>query len=328
MHKIAVLALTGVVPFDLSIPTAIFDFVTIDGKRAYDVVICGEAPQISTRHFGLLLQASLEALETADTIIVPGIYEPASEFSPLVLGALRAAADRGARIASICSGAFVLAAAGLLDGRRATTHWHAAEEFARRFPQVRLDASVLFVDEGRILTSAGLSAGIDLCLHLVRSDLGQAAAAAAARFAVAQLDRDGGQAQFIRHEPPQSRDSLAPLLEWILENLAQPLKVNALASRAGMSTRTFLRRFREQTGMTPAKWRQMARIRRAQELLESSDSSIEEIAAQAGFESAVTFRVRFRGEVGVAPMVYRQRFNAPGALRPGRTAFGTVAAAW
>jgi transcriptional regulator GlxA family with amidase domain len=319
-HKVAVLALAGVVPFDIAIPGAIFEFVRINGVPAYEVMVCGEEALVETRHMAIRPESSLDALDTADTIIIPGVYKPLAECSTRVVSTLRAAANRGARIASICSGAFVLAATGLLDGRRATTHWDAAGDFARHFPKVMLDADVLFVDEGQILTSAGLSAGIDLCLHLVRRDFGQAAAAAAARYAVAPLDRDGGQAQFIRHEPPRSRASLAAVLDWALENIAAPLTVDAFAAHASMSTRTFLRRFREQTGVTPTRWLQLARIRRAQELLEGSGIPIDDVACQVGFESPVTFRAQFRREVGVAPSIYRQRFNAISAPRPGRRA--------
>ena len=318
VHKIAVLSLPGVVPFDLSIPCAIFDSVRVDGQRAYDVVVCGPVRQHRARHFDILVRAGLEALDEADTIIVPGIAEPLEAFPAVVLDALRSAGIRGARIASICSGAFVLAAAGLLDGLTATTHWRAAADLAMSYPSVKVDANVLFVDEGNILTSAGLSAGIDLCLHLVRRDFGQAAAADAARFAVAPLDRDGGQAQFIRHEPSHSRSSLAPVLDWIMGNLTEPLDVSALAERAHMSVRTFLRRFREQTGTTPGQWLVNARIRLAQELLEGTARPIEEIAIAAGFDSAVTFRARFRRQAGVAPAAYRQRFNAQGVPPAGR----------
>ncbi len=318
MHKIAVLALPGVVPFDLSIPCTIFDFVRVDGTQVYEVVVCGPGKALRTRHFEIHVRTGLDALASADTIIVPGVGEPLGAYPAAVLDALRTASARGARIASICSGAFVLAAAGLLDGLRATTHWKTASELARIYPMIRVDANVLFVDEGSIVTSAGLSAGIDLCLHLVRRDFGQAAAADAARFAVAPLDRDGGQAQFIRHEPLQSRSSLAPILDWALGHLAEPLDVLALAERASMSTRTFIRRFRDQTGTTPGQWLLNARIRLAQELLESSARPIEEIALTAGFDSAVTFRARFRRQVGVAPTAYRQRFNAQGTPKVGR----------
>jgi transcriptional regulator GlxA family with amidase domain len=236
---------------------------------------------------------------------------------PRVLAAIRAAWARGARLASICSGAFVLAETGLLDGRRATTHWAGAAVFARRFPRVDIDPTVLFVDEGRIVTSAGAAAGLDMCLHLLRRDHGQAMAADAARLAVAPLDRDGGQAQFIRHQPPDSGQSLAPLLEWMRENVDKPLDVAALAARACISPRTLARRFRDQTGTTPVQWLLAARVRRAQDLLETTGMAIDQIAFAAGFESPVTFRARFRGRVGVSPATYRRRFNAIGGSRPG-----------
>jgi transcriptional regulator GlxA family with amidase domain len=205
----------------------------------------------------------------------------------------------------------VLAQTGLLDGRRATTHWIGAAEFARRFPKVRLDPNVLFVDEGRIVTPAGATAGLDMCLYL-RRDHGQAVAAEAARLAVAPLDREGGQAQFIHREPPGTRASLATLLEWMSGNLDRALDLDMLAAQICMSPRTLSRRFREQTGTTPIQWLLGARIRRAQELLETSSASIEEIAAAAGFESPVTFRIRFQRVTGLPPAAYRRRFNAQG----------------
>lgn len=317
MHKIAVLALQGVVPFDLGIPCVIFESVQIENKSVYNVTVCGEEPSIKTQHFQIQTNASLDALKEADTIIIPGIDNTFITISDTVIDALTSASKRGVRIASICSGAFVLAAAGLLDNRRATTHWFDCGRLAQRYPKINVDPDVLFVDEDQILTSAGLSAGVDMCLHLIRRDFGQGAAAAAARFTVAQLDRDGGQAQFIHHEPPQSRASLAPVLEWAQNNLSQSLCVESLAAQSGMSMRTFHRRFREQTGVTPTKWLLMARIKRAQDLLENSSGSIEKIASESGFASPVTFRSRFKCEVGVAPTVYRQRFNAQGAPKAG-----------
>lgn len=199
---------------------------------------------------------------------------------------------------------------GLLDGKRATTHWLLAAQLARVYPKITVEPDVLFVDEGRIVTSAGASSGLDMCLHLVRRDYGQAVAARAARLAVAPLSRDGGQAQFIRHDPPGSPSSLAPLIEWAANNLARPHSVDSLAARAGMSPRTFARRFRDQTGTTPLQWLVTARVQRAQQLLEESRASVEQIAARAGFESPVTFRARFRRVVGLTPSEYRRRFTA------------------
>ena len=311
MRNVAVLAVEGFVPFDLGIPCEVFGTArTRAGKPAYRVRVCAEKPETRSRAFRLRTPWRLEQLAAADTVVIPGIEDVSVPVSKHVLAAIRKAWTSGARVASICSGAFVLAATGLLDGRRATTHWIGATEFARRFPKVHVDADVLFVDEGRIVTSAGAAAGLDMCLHLVRRDYGQASAAYAARLAVTPLDRSGGQAQFIRREPPQSRASLAPLLEWMLGNLNRPLDVDSLAARARVSPRTFARRFREQTGTTPLQWLLMARVRRAQELLETSGASVEEVAAAAGFESPVTFRARFRRTVGLSPSVYRGRFNA------------------
>jgi transcriptional regulator GlxA family with amidase domain len=319
MHDVAVLALDGVAPFDLGVPSLVFCSARgLDGAPLYRVEMCAETPRVRGMNFDHYAPHGLERLATADTVIVPGGESMDRPFSEPVLQALRQAAARGARIASICTGAFALGAAGLLDGRRATTHWSAVVAFAQRFPQVHVDPDVLFVDEEAVVTAAGASAGIDMCLHLVRRDFGQAVAAHAARMAVAPLDRDGGQAQFIHREPPTSRDSLAPLLEWMSANCTEPLDVGALASRARLSVRTLARRFRDQTGTTPLQWLLAARIRRAQELLETTPQSIEAVAAAAGFESAAAFRASFQRRVGLGPSDYRRRFNAGGAPLLGR----------
>lgn len=314
MHQIAVLALHDFVPYDLSIACEVFSrTLTGSGTPAYEVKVCGPARTIRSRHFDMRVAHGLDAVARAGTVIVPGIEEPSAAVPEPVLAALRKAWSQGARVASICSGAFVLAASGLLDGRRATTHWIGAAKLAKRYPRITVEPDVLFVDEGRIITSAGASAGLDMCLHLVRRDHGQAVAAQSARLAVAPLSRDGGQAQFIRHEPPGSRASLAPLIEWMTVHIAEPLNVDALAKQAGMSPRTFARRFREQTDTTPLQWLVMARVHRAKELLETSGIPIDQIATLAGFDSPVTFRTRFRGMVGLAPTEYRRRFGTPQA---------------
>jgi transcriptional regulator GlxA family with amidase domain len=312
MHKLAVLALHGIVPLDLGIACDAFGRVRLpNGRMAYQVLVCGEARRVRSGVFDIHAPCALEKIADADTLIIPGIEDANRTIPIAVLIAIRRAWSRGARIASICSGAFVLAQTGLLDGRRATTHWIGAAAFARRFPKVRLDPNVLFVDEGRIVTSAGATAGLDMCLHLLRRDHGQAIAAESARLAVAPLDRDGGQAQFIHREPPGTRASLATLLEWMSANLDRALDFDTLAAHICMSPRTLSRRFREQTGTTPIQWLLAARIRRAQELLETSSASIEEIAAAAGFDSPVTFRMRFQRVTGLPPAAYRRRFNAP-----------------
>ena len=313
-HRIAILALDDVIAFDLAIACEVFAHVrTAEGKTAYSVLVCGERSRVRARVFDIKIEHRLDSLASADTVIIPGLTDPARPISPKVLNAIRAAWDNGARIASICTGAFVLAATGLLDGRRGTTHWMAAADFASRFPQVELDPDVLFVDEGRIITSAGALAGMDMCLHLVARDHGHATAAHAARLAVAPLHRDGGQAQFIRQEAPRSTDSLAPLLEWLQSNLDQPLDIQTLAMRAATSPRTFARRFRDQTGTTPLQWLLTARVRRAQELLETTSRSIEEVALATGFEAPVTFRARFQQQVGLSPKAYRRRFQSDAA---------------
>jgi transcriptional regulator GlxA family with amidase domain len=311
VREVAVLAVEGFVPFDLGIPCEVFGSArTRAGKRAYRVSVCSEKPEVRSTAFRLRAPCRLSRLAAANTVVIPGVEDVSLAVSKPVVEALREAWTNGARLASICSGAFVLAATGLLDGRRATTHWVGAGDLARRFPNVRVDPDVLFVDEGRIVTSAGAAAGLDMCLHLVRRDYGQAIAAHAARLAVAPLDRSGGQGQFIKREPPESRSSLAPLLEWMLRHLAEPLDVDTLARRARMSPRTFARRFRQQTGTTPIQWLLTARVRHAQELLETGAATVDEVAAAAGFESPVTFRARFQRSVGLSPSVYRSRFNA------------------
>jgi transcriptional regulator GlxA family with amidase domain len=316
MHTVAILVLDGFVPLDFGIPCDVFGrFGLADQTALYRVQVCAARRVVRTSAFEIRARFGLDVVPAADTVVVPGIVDPDRPVPAPVIEALRAAWNRGARITSICSGAFVLAAAGLLDGKRATTHWLSTDLLARRYPSVTVDPGVLFVDEGRIVTSAGASAGLDMCLHLVRRDYGQAAAAHSARLAVAPLNRDGGQAQFIRHEAPQARDSLAPLLDWMSRHLDEEIDVDALSRRARMTSRTFARRFREQTGTTPLQWLLTARVRRAQELLETTRRPIDEVALRSGFESAVTFRTRFRKLVGLSPRAYRLRFDTPAPTR-------------
>jgi transcriptional regulator GlxA family with amidase domain len=238
------------------------------------------------------------------------LADPTAPIPEDVLEALRAAARGGTRIASICVGAFTLAAAGLLDGLRATTHWAAAKELSNRYPDIDVDADVLFVDNGQVLTSAG-GAGLDLCLHIISQDHGSAVAPDAARVAVMPLERDGGQAQFIVYERPDADGSnLEPLLRWMEENAHRELTLEDIAARATMSTRTLNRRFREQTGTTPLRWLRRSRIRRAQYLLETTGHSIERIALQVGFGSPTSFRDRFKKLVGTNPSAYRRAFRS------------------
>jgi transcriptional regulator GlxA family with amidase domain len=311
MHRVAVVATHGVLAFDLATPLEIFRGTKLaDGRRPYRVTVCGVTRTVRTGDFELRLAAGLETLRRADTIVVPGVGDLDRPVPPVLVEALRAAAARGTRLASICSGAFLLAATGLLDGRRATTHWLAAGELARRHPEIEVDPNVLFVDEGSVLTSAGATAGIDLCLHLVRRDFGAAVAADTARMAVAPLQREGGQAQFIAQAPPPADgESLAPLLAWAAQNLARDLSLAVLARRAATSTRTLSRRFREQTGTTPAHWVARARVRRAQHLLETTGHAVERVAGLAGFPSAATLRAQFQHVLGTSPKAYRRTFR-------------------
>ncbi|MCO6003881.1 helix-turn-helix domain-containing protein [Actinoallomurus purpureus] len=313
MHTVAILALDQTVVFDMAVPIEVFGRVRLpDGRRPYRVQTCGTRPEVPTQTFTIHTQWGLEALADADTIIVPGREETAGPPPVEALEALRDAAAHGTRIASICGGAFILAATGLLDGLAATTHWIAAQRFAEMFPKVDVRPDVLYVDNGQLLTSAGASAGLDLCLHMVRRDLGSAVAADAARLAVAPLEREGGQAQYIAHEqPPVPRGSLLePTLTWIEDHLKDDLTLEAMAAHCGMSTRTFSRRFREHTGTTPLQWLLRARVRRAQYLLEYTDHSVERIATQAGFGSATAFRERFKRVAGTTPHAYRAAFRS------------------
>src|SRR3569833_730505 len=309
MHKVSIVVLDSFVPLDLAIPCDVFGgFDLADEPNLYQVQVCAPRRVARAGAFQTRAPYGLDVVHDADTVVVPGIVDLDAPNPTAVIDALRSAWERGARITSICSGAFVLAATGLLDGRRATTHWRGARELARRYPAITVEPDVLFIDEGRIVTSAGASAGLDMCLHLVRRDFGQAAAARAARLAVAPLNRDGGQAQFILHEAPSGNEGLAPLLEWMNKHLDQDMDASSLARRARMSPRTFARRFREQTGTTPLQWLLTARIRRAQELLETTRRPVDDIALRSGFESSVTFRTRFRRLVGLSPRAYRHRF--------------------
>ncbi|MEV4060852.1 GlxA family transcriptional regulator [Nonomuraea dietziae] len=312
MHTVAVLALDHVVAADMATPIEVFGRARLaDGRRPYRIMVCAATPQVAGGAFTIIAPYGLEALREADTIVVPGC-SPAVPPAREVLDALCAAAAAGTRIASICAGAFTLAAAGLLDGLSATTHWIAAGRLAQMFPRVEVRPDVLYVDNGRILTSAGAAAGLDLCLHIIRRDFGSAVAADSARLSVMPLEREGGQAQFIVHaQPPVPQGSLLePVLAWIEDNLAREVTLADMALRSGMSERTFSRRFREQTGTTPLQWLLRARVRRAQFLLETTNHGVERVAAQAGFGSAAAFRERFKRVVGVTPQSYRSSFRA------------------
>ncbi|AJE44271.1 GlxA family transcriptional regulator [Streptomyces nodosus] len=312
MHTVAVLALDQVIPFDLSTPIEVFTRTLLpDGRPGYQVRVCAGEPEVGAGAFTLRAPWRLDGLEDADTIIVPGIADPSAPLPHDVRDALRTAAGNGTRIASICSGTFPLAATGLLDGLRVTTHWLAAGLLAAAYPALEVDPEVLYVDNGQFLTSAGAAAGLDLCLHMIRRDYGSAVAADAARLSVMPLEREGGQAQFIIQDHPVTPQgsALEPLLVWLQANLSRTLTLDEIAAQAGTSKRTLIRRFREQTGTPPIQWLHRARIRRAQHLLETTRHSVERIGADVGFGSPTAFRDRFKRTTGVSPHTYRRTFS-------------------
>ncbi|RJY06952.1 GlxA family transcriptional regulator [Aurantiacibacter aquimixticola] len=313
MRIVAVLVPHGVVPFDLGIPCDIFEHARLaDGSKPYEVRVCGQARRVRSRPFDIVVERTLDGLEETDTIIVLGTDEPWQPIPASIRGALQDAAEKGTRIASICTGAFVLAGAGLLDGRRATTHWRAADILAASYPEVEVHPNVLYVDEGEIVTSAGASAGIDMCLHLVARDFGHSVAANSSRAAVAPFGRAGGQKQFILHDLAAERIAgghIAEAMSWAEERLDTPITVAQMAAKAGMSSRTFARRFAEDACTTPGQWLIDARTRRARLLLETTDIPVGEVAAQSGFAEASGLRDRFRRVLGVSPKAYRASFG-------------------
>lgn len=322
MRPVAVLALDGVVGFDLTIPGQVFGTANhMAGGTVYEIRVATPGRTVRTASgFGVLelrTEWGLEALDDADTIVVPGRSDPTAEPAPAVLAALRAADARGARITSVCNGAFTLAAAGLLDGRRATTHWRDAAELARRYPQVTVDPAVLYVEDGNLCTSAGVAAGLDMCLHLVRHDLGAAVAADTARHIVMPPQRQGGQAQFIVHPDPGSGTSdLGDTLHWMTANLDRPLTLADIAEHAALSVRSLNRHFRAQVGTTPLQWLLNARIRYARELLETTDHTVEIVSRRAGFANATAMRHHFTRHTGIAPQHYRANFRADRPYAP------------
>jgi transcriptional regulator GlxA family with amidase domain len=314
-HRVAVVAFDGISPFHLSVPCMVFGpDMAGPGRPAYRLTVCAAepGPLRTTAGFDIATSRGLAALAHADTVIVPSWRDPDEPPPAALLKALRAAHRRGARIVGLCLGAFVLAEAGLLDGRPATTHWALVPRFAARFPQVVLQPDVLYVDEGDVLTSAGTAAGIDCCLHLLRRDHGAEAAARVARRMVVAPHRQGGQAQYIERPVPQSRsdDRLAGVIAWALAHLEQPLALDTLAERAAMSRRNFTRHFRQATGATVKRWLLDQRLALAQRLLESTDGAIDEIAERAGFGSPVSLRQHFAAALNTSPSAYRRQFRA------------------
>lgn len=311
MQTVAVLALEDAIAFDLATPIEVFGRVRLpDGRAGYQTVVAGPEHEVNAGPLRIVVDDSLDAVDHADLVVVPGRHDPSRPVPSTVLHALRAAVDRGSRVASICVGAFVLAEAGLLDGGVATTHWRAADDLARQYPRVRVDPDVLYVDSGQVLTSAGAAAGLDLCLHIVENDYGVAVATDAARLAVAPLHRTGGQAQYIlRNRPLDRTTTLEPVLAWIERNAHQAVSLGDIAAAADLSVRTLTRRFDAETGQSPMQWLAGVRLRQAQELLETTDYTIERVAGQTGFRSDSNFRAQFTRTVGVTPATYRRTFR-------------------
>ncbi|MGW2184982.1 GlxA family transcriptional regulator [Streptomyces sp. NPDC001719] len=308
-HRVAVLALPGVLPIDLGIPTQIFN---PRPDTPYELTVCGATRGSVTTSTGFTISATagLTALSRADTIVVPGYWDYRCAPQPEVTTALKMAFSRGARIASICTGAFALAAAGLLDGRTVTTHWASADDLEELYPSLRVDRHVLYIDDDPLLTSAGVTAGIDLCLYIVRKDLGASVANGIARELVAAPHREGGQSQYIvRSLPAPTAHTLTDTRDWALRRLDDTLTLDVLARHARVSTRTLVRMWRQETGVTPHQWLLTARVNHARELLEVTDLGVEQIAAQCGLGSGTNLRARFHDSVGTTPTAYRRAFR-------------------
>lgn len=324
-RTVAVVAFDGISPFHLSVPCLVFgDDRTEEGVPRFRLLVCGERPgRLRTAtDFAIEAGHGLKAISEARTVIVPSWRDVAERPSEALLEALRRAHARGATVVGLCLGAFVLAEAGLLRGRAATTHWRWTGEFTRRFPDVRLEPNVLYVDEGRVITSAGTAAGIDCCLHVLRSKLGAELANRVARRIVVPPHRQGGQAQYIETPLPAKPggDRISKTLDWARQRLNKPLGLDALAARALMSRRTFTRRFRATTGTTVRQWLNAQRVAFAQRMLETTDLPIEQVAASAGFGSALSLRQHFARDLDTSPSIYRREFrgspsNAEGLRR-------------
>jgi len=313
LKTVAAVLIDQLAPFEFGVICEVFGLDrTDDGVPPIEFRVCGEQPGKPLRATipGVMLTPShgLDGLDGADLVALPA-SSVRGDYPPAVLDALRDAHARGATLLSVCSGAFLLGATGLLDGRHCTTHWRYINDFRKRFPDAKVDPDVLFVDEGDVITSAGTAAGIDACLHLVRRELGTAVATTIARRMVVPPQRDGGQRQFVELPVPETTaDSLQPVLTWMLDNLAVEHSVAALARRAQMSERTFARRFTAETGTTPHKWLTTQRVLHARTLLEETKLGIEEVARQCGFGTAALLRHHFHKIVGVSPHDYRRTF--------------------
>ena len=305
-HRVVVVVMPGVLALDFGIPAQVFS-----ADPHYDLIVCAESDTtLSSAGFAISAPARLDALDRADTVVIPGYADIDTPVPPTLIDALRAARARSARLVSICSGAFVLAAAGFLDGRPATTHWQVADQLAKRYPQIDVRMNELYVDDGDILTSAGVTAGVDLCLHLIRKDHGAAAANSRARALVAPPNRAGGQAQYSENMlRPTNGSELALLRDWMLDHLSEPLDLDTLARRAHMSRRTLVRRFRAETGTSPMDWLASARVDRARVLLETTDEPIEKLGQLTGLGAPASVRASFHRHLGTSPQQYRSLFR-------------------
>lgn len=310
-RDVAVLAYGGTATFELGIVVELFGLPRPEFSEWYRFKVCAleTGPLATTGGLTITCRHGIDALSRAGTIVIPG-WRTEEQPPERLLRILRRAHGRGARLVSICSGAFVLAATGLLDGRRATTHWRYAQQLAQMYPRIRVEPDVLYVDEGDLLTSAGSAAGIDLCLHIVRKDFGESVASQVARRLVVYPHRDGGQAQFVdRAVPKENRPWLAKLLEWTQSHLGEKLSVQRLAKEAGMSKRTLSRRFAEEVATSPIEWLIGLRLARAKQMLEKTARSVDEIAYDTGFGSAPTLRHHFRHRLNTSPVAYRSHFR-------------------
>ncbi|QNS04208.1 helix-turn-helix domain-containing protein [Streptomyces xanthii] len=318
LKNVAAVLLDGVHPFELGVVCEVFGLDRGDvGLPVYDfAVVSAEGPALGTHVPGMTVSTpyGLDRLEEADLVAIPSAGRRYEAYPPELLDALRRAVDRGARVLSLCAGVFVLGEAGLLDGRRCAVHWRYARELAVRFPRTRVDPDVLYVDEGPVVTSAGTAAGIDACLHIVRSEHGTEVANAIARRMVVPPHRDGGQAQYVERPLPATRcDTVGEVLAWMERNLDRPVTVEELAARALMSPRTFARRFQQETGTTPYRWLLRQRVLLAQELLERTDETVDAIAARAGFGNAAAMRHQFMKALGTTPNAFRRTFRVRAA---------------
>jgi transcriptional regulator GlxA family with amidase domain len=346
LHRVVALVVPGALMLDLAAPTHLFGHCGA-GRYAFETAAEVPGPVVTSTGLEVFVRHGLEALESADTVVVAGYLDHGARPSEAVLSALRAVHQRGGRVMSVCTGAFALGFAGLLDGRRSTTHWHECEQLGHQFPATTVDPGVLYVDEGSVLTSAGVASGLDLCLHVVRRDFGAGVAAAFARRSVIAPHRDGGQAQFVVRPvaargpaalagaeaasgdgavrdsrrsggvgtsrgggtQPRAAARLEATREWAIGRLAEPLDVATMARHASVSPRTFARRFTEETGTTPNRWLTDQRIAAAQQLLERTDLPVEEVATRSGFGSAASLREHLARRAKTTPTAYRRTFR-------------------